>query len=33
MLDLFSFLCGVVGVLLTESVVLMLVTIWMEGKM
>lgn len=33
MIDQFSFLCGVVAVLMVEFVVLMLVTIWMEGKL
>lgn len=33
MIDLYSFLWGVVAVLMAESVVLMLVTIWMEGKL
>lgn len=33
MIDAFSFLCGVVAVLMAEAVVLMLVTIWMEGKL
>lgn len=32
-LDLISFLYGVVAVLMAEAVVLMLVTIWMEGKL
>jgi hypothetical protein len=33
MIDMYSFLWGVVAVLMAEAVVLMLVTIWMEGKL